>query len=53
MVMPISICDECEHHFCPSCEPPHTCSNCGRVYCGGCASKVLDNESVCDLCREY
>ncbi|KKM20319.1 hypothetical protein LCGC14_1646590, partial [marine sediment metagenome] len=48
----LSICDECEDAFCPTCETPHTCSKCGRVYCGDCAGKVLDSENVCDLCRE-
>ena len=52
MAMPVSVCDECERPFCPTCEEAHTCTTCGRVYCGGCAGKILDNENVCELCQE-
>lgn len=50
--LPSVFCEECESHFCPTCEEAHTCSTCGRVYCGDCAGKLLDTENVCDLCRE-
>lgn len=54
MATPLSIiiCAECERHFCPTCEEPHTCAKCGRVYCEACTWELLDNESVCDLCQE-